>query len=427
MPAPDRFAPTAALARSAWLCAALAGAAALLGRPDLAVLAVPFAVHAAWAVLARPIRTPTASTARRQVALAEGQSVRVGVRLDPPGPHVALAWRDVPGDWADRSAVLDADAAGASVLVHPARWGRYRLAGPLVVVTDASLSWRWETTCEGVGIFVRPQALDLVGGGGVARPIGVTGQHTSTAPGDGSALSHVREFRPGDRLRRVNWRVTSRTGTLHVNATLTDRDTHVLVVVDTFGDLPGAEPGEATSLDLTARAVAAVSQHYLGLGDRVRLHDLGHRVTSLPAAAGPRQARLILEVLGRLDRSSGAPARERRVSALVPGTLVFFCSPLVDQRALAEVVRLKRLGAETVAIDTFPEHLGLSRRLPRAVAGDPWAAEAWVMVRLGRTASVDGLARLGIPVVPWRGPASLGGVLLALSAARSAPRTGPRA
>lgn len=419
------MAPTAALVRSAWLAAALAGAAALFARLDLALLAVPFVVHVAWAMLRRPPRAPRARPHHRQVGLAEGQAARVGVRLDERAAHVAVVWRGVPGDWAERSATLDADAVEVTQVVHPARWGRYRLPGAQVVVTDASLAWQAVTDADGIGLLVRPAALDLVGGGGIRRPIGVSGQHTSAAPGDGSALSHVREFRPGDRLRRVNWRVTSRTGTLHVNATLTDRDTHVLLVVDTLADLPGADPFEATSLDLAARAVAAVSQHYLGLGDRVRLHDLGHRFTSLPAGAGPRQARLVLEALGRLDRTREAGGAGRRVAGLVPGTLVFFCSPLVDARALAEVVRLKRLGAEVVAVDTFPEHLGTTARLPRS--GDSWVPEAWVMVRLRRRPALAGLARLGVPVVPWRGPASLAGVLLALSASRSAPRPGARA
>ena len=421
-----RFAPTQALLRAAWLGVALVGAAALLGRLDLALLAVPFVVQVAWSVAAKPQRTPSARPSRRQQALSEGQAVRVGVRLDEAQAHVTAAWPTIPGDWSDRAAVMDADTDEATLEVSPQRWGRYRLSGARVVVTDASLGWRADDRTDDVGVFVRPLARDLLGGSGVARPIGVTGQHTSAAPGDGSALSHVREFRPGDRLRRINWRVTSRTGALHVNATLTDRDTHVIVVADSLSDLPGAEPDEATSLDLMARAVAAVSQHYLGLGDRVRLHDLGHRIEPPPAGTGPRQARAILEALGRLDRTPAHHTFARRVPALVPGTLVFFCSPLLDRRALTELVRLKRLGAEVVAIDTFPERLGTTAALPAAVDSDSWVPEAWALVRLGRESEVA-LNRLGIPVVPWRGPASLAGVLLALASARSAPRAGARA
>ncbi|WP_232548393.1 DUF58 domain-containing protein [Propioniciclava soli] len=424
--AAGRWAPTAALVRSAALGVALVVAAAVLGRLDLAVLATPFVVHGAWALLTRPGTTPTARVRARQQALAEGRAARIGVRLNAPAPQVVAAWGDVPGDWAARSAVLDAKTDDVTLRLTPDRWGRHRLPGATVVLSDAAWAWRATLVTEETGLLVRPAALDLVGGSGVARPIGVTGQHTSAAPGDGSALSHVREFRPGDRLRRINWRVTSRKGGLHVNATLTDRDTHVLIVTDTGTDLPGVEREEATSLDLMARAVAAISQHYLGLGDRVRVHDLARRIPALPAGSGPRQARSILEALGRMERGGRARTPDRRVESLVPGTLVFFCSPLLHERAITELVRLTRGGAEVVCIDTFPERLGTKAGLPRRSADESWAAEAWQLRRLGRTATITGLNRIGVPVVPWRGPASLGGVLLAMAQARSAPRAGAR-
>lgn len=418
--------PRRALTRAAWLGVSLALGAAVFGRLDVAVLAAPFLTYVAWAVITVPTTTPRARASRRRQALAEGQAARVGVRLDEPAAQVVVSWADVPGDWVDRAAVLDANADAVSVRLTPDRWGRYGLPGATVVASDAAWAWRSVAATESIGLFVRPQALDLVGGAGVRRPIGVTGHHTSSAPGDGSALSHVREFRPGDRLRRINWRVTSRTGQVHVNATLTDRDTHVLIVTDASTDLPGVEREEATSLDLMARAVAAISQHYLGLGDRVRVHDLARRIPAMPAGSGPRQARSILAALGRMERGGKPRTPDRRVESLVPGTLVFFCSPLLNERAITELVRLTRMGAEAVCIDTFPERLGTVAGLPRAASDDAWVGEAWTLRRLGRTATITGLNRWGVPVVPWRGPASLRGVLLAMAEARTAPRRGAR-
>ena len=54
--------PTPALVRAGLASMAGAVAAVLLGRPDLLVLAVPLAVCAAGAVLARPARPPRAAT-----------------------------------------------------------------------------------------------------------------------------------------------------------------------------------------------------------------------------------------------------------------------------------------------------------------------------------------------------------------------------
>lgn len=59
----------------------------------------------------------------------------------------------------------------------------------------------------------------------VPRAEGLIGGHPSHRPGEGSDVAGVRPFVLGDRLRRINWRVTGRTGTLHVTSTYADRDT----------------------------------------------------------------------------------------------------------------------------------------------------------------------------------------------------------
>src|SRR5699024_12520605 len=107
------------------------------------------------------------------------------------------------------------------------------------------------------GVKVVPSAS--IGRSWVSVPslIGVSGAHVSARRGDGTALSEVREFRPGDRLHRINWRVTSRTGKLHTNATFTEQDTDVLIVTDTIADVqpaPWAPHDAPTSLALTIRA-----------------------------------------------------------------------------------------------------------------------------------------------------------------------------
>ena len=78
-------------------------------------------------------------------------------------------------------------------------------------------------------------------------------------------MAEVRPFRAGDRLRRINWPVSSRTGTLHVTATWSDRDTEVVLLLDTEHDLGISEgvDGRASSLDIAVRAAAAIAEHYL--------------------------------------------------------------------------------------------------------------------------------------------------------------------
>src|SRR5699024_1122999 len=114
------------------------------------------------------------------------------------------------------------------------RWGRVAVGPTHVFATDPLGAFRAQQTLPMLGVKVVPSASILEAPVSVPSPIVVSGAHLSARRGDGTALSEVREFRPGDRLHRINWRVTSRTGKLHTNATFTEQDTDVLIVTDTI-------------------------------------------------------------------------------------------------------------------------------------------------------------------------------------------------
>lgn len=270
-------------------------------------------------------------------------------------------------------------------------------------------------------LTVRPDVQRLEGATGVSRPIGISGIHRSRDRGDGTDLSDVRPFRAGDRLRRINWRVSSRARELHVNSMLVERDTDVLVVVDTLTEYGAGTRDAITSVDLAARALTAITAHYVGFGDRVAIHDVGGRLRRLRPGSGPCQAQAVLTALSRMRRQGSEERLFRRVPHVADGTLVFFLSTLLDPSVRDELVRLRRLGGEVVAVDTLPDGLGRAARIPD-FRPDTLLGEAWVLRRLERDDAVARLQELGIPVAPWRGPTSLAAVLRAMEAARSAPR-----
>jgi len=79
------------------------------------------------------------------------------------------------------------------------------------------------------------------------------------------------------------------------------------------------------------------------------------------------------------------------------------------------VARLGSRGLSTVVVDTMPDHLW-------ADGADVWSTLAWRVRRLTREREVSQLAAAGIPVVPWRGPASMDQVLRDVSRRARAPR-----
>lgn len=416
--------PTPALVRSLLLGTILGLAAVMLGQPGAAVMATPFVVHVAWALLTRPRGDKALVRIRpRLVAVHEEDSVPLRVDTDRPNWLLAVSWPLSYGLRLNPKSGALVTAATGKVVVEPHTWGRYQVGPPEVAVTDGSGSWRGSGDGPVASVVVRPAAAALEGSSGVTRPIGMAGSHPSATPGEGSSLADLREFRLGDRLRRINWRVTSRTGRLHVATMYTERDTDVLLVMDTLHDVPGGTAEDATSLDLAVRAVAALARHYIGFGDRVAVHDIGRRMRHVRAGSGPRQLLVTIDALSRIDRGTNPTYRGRPIRGVTPGTLVFFCSPFIDDTSVTEVGRLRKLGCEVVGVDTLPPAIGSARSLRQRRRREPgWLTEAWVLRRLERDEMFHRLTEAGVPVVPWRGTSSLAGVLATMERTRRAPR-----
>ena len=430
-----RTRPSAALVRAAVVAGAALTLAVLLGRPMLILVGLPML---AWAVVALARRV-----ARGEERGVTGPRMRVTrPTIEEAGTSAALA-TTAPGvlttvslplpphaDLAPRHGSLAGDGA-VRVRITGHRWGRVAVGPAHVLVTDVFGAFRAQQTLPVLGVKVLPSASILDAPVSVPSPIGISGAHLSARRGDGTALSEVREFRPGDRLHRINWRVTSRTGKLHTNATFTEQDTDVLIVTDTISDVqpaPWAPHDAPTSLDLTIRATTAVARHYLTAGDRVSLFDLGHLIGPVPAGTGPRQLRMLTDALSRAGREDSVTRPSRRLRHVRPGTLTVVCSPLLGNAAITQIGELVARGADVIVVDTMPASIGdvsvLTGR-PIKVAGsvsDRFWPEAWAMRRMLRERTVRELREAGVPVTAWEGPSSLAPILLSLSAARSAPR-----
>lgn len=418
---------TPAWRASLFLATTMVVLGALFHRFDLAALSSPFLVHVLRSVVGRP-RDAEWTLDQSAHHIVEGQSVNVEVACPGATGVLTLGWTPAALLRLAPAHGVVSGTATAGVRVEPLRWGRH-LTGPAVArIDDPSGAWRAQTTLDRVVVRVRPAASRMVGGSGVKSPLGLNGAHLSSVRGEGTEIAELREYRPGDRMRRIAWRVSSRTEDLHVVDSLTERETDVLVVLDT--QHPAQELGMVpdSSLDIAIRATMALTQHYLDFGDRVGVHDLGRRVGGMPLRSGPHQARVLNELVSRAVRGEAAGKL-----ALNPtprprsGALVFVCSPLLDEDVITEIGRLRNLGSELVVIDTLPSSLsaaGLPRgtMLSAQTAQDSNLVAAWSLRRMRRDAVVDELRAHGVPVTAWHGPTSLAAVLLAMEQADRAPR-----
>jgi uncharacterized protein (DUF58 family) len=421
--------PTAAVLRVSVLPAALAALAVLLRRADLLVLVAPLAL-AAVPLVRRPAGRPRGALEVPQGWVPEGEPVpaTVGV-VDAEGAQTAALELATP-DWVRP----DPGTVAAGVL-RPAgvqlsvplrltarRWG-WSAVGPGTLVLSAcgGLLRAGPAPVAPGRVRVVPLSARYAGAELLPRARGAVGLHRSQRLGEGTELAGIRPFAPGDRIRRVNWRTSLRTGELQVNATTTERDAAVLLLLDARFDAgtSGGVDGHASGVDVAVRATAALTAFYLGLGDRVGLVAAAATTRVLPARTGRGQLERVLSALlgTSAPGSGGAEPRLAVPPDLDPRALVLVVSPLVGRAVFERCAALAQAGHAVVVVDTLP---------PDALPddGDPWAGPVGRLWLLERATRIGQLQLLGVPVVPWQGSGSLDAVLVELT--RAAARSGGR-
>ena len=437
--------PTRALGRALAIGLVVLVAAAFAGRGDLAVLGTPLVALVVWSFVTRPTAPPTATSRVSGHVAQEGDSLTWRVDV-----HVVPGLRDVaahlPGDrWTTTTpehghvtgAVGEGRSVPVAVVARSDRWGVRRL-GPAQVGAFgdfASFAWTWPAQ-QGETVATVPTPGTFTSRAGLPHPVGLVGQHRGARPGGGTELADIRPFRTGDRLRRIHWPVSLRTGALHVTTTYADQDAEVRVVVDAIRDLGERDPslGRRSSLDVAVEAAGAVAAHYLGTGDRVGLSVLGGGgAVEVPAVGGHRQLSRVLLGLGRAEPSRGTLGEERALRAqlgrtIPPGAFVVLLSALVSAEPLSHAVRLARSGHAVVVVDTLPPELsGMDATDDAVVAAtgveDPRLARlVWRLRLLDREREAHRCSAAGVPVLAWRGPGSLDTVLRQATRRSRGPR-----
>jgi uncharacterized protein (DUF58 family) len=430
--APTRWHATSSLSRSLIVGGLGAALALAAGRPGLVVLVAPLLLMAALALVHKPVVEPRVFSTPARQQLHEGQGTRLRLethdlddvehvtRMMSPQPF--LAAHPVDGVFGQ---LLSRGEAVAPFEVSPRRWGTRSVGGEKVAMTTAWAGYRWgPVALMGREVGVLPTVTHVRSGGEAPQPIGLIGAHRSRRDGDGTEFSSIRRFHAGDRLRRINWRVSLRQGTLHVESTRAEEDTAVLVIVDALADYGESEGvgGAASSLDVTVRAASSLAEQYIGGGDRVALRVLSPGGEYAGYGTGTRHLRRILILLSRIrpgiPRDVAIDQIDFRATA---GTVVVVISPMLSEPLATATVRLVRRGLPVIVVDPLPPG-----STPSAYPGsEAKVAElAWRMRLLDRSHLLTQLAAAGCPVVPWNGPRTLEEVLRRLARRAAMPRVG---
>jgi uncharacterized protein (DUF58 family) len=395
-----RLAAYAALAASG-LVAGLA-----LGRVEPVALAAPFALGLVAAAMAgREPRVSARLSLDRERAI-EGDEVTATIELSGDAARLELLLvlpeELTTGDDTARAIHLRAkEERTIELKLRCERWGALPV-GPLLVRARDVLAFRsWEANVgEAQHLRVYPSEETLRS---LVPPLETqvfAGNQVARVRGEGIEFADLRVWQPGDRIRRVNWRASALRGELWVNEQHPERNTDVVLFLDTFAEVRAH--GRSTH-DRAVRAAATLAHVYLQRKDRVGLVGFGGYLSWILPQSGARQLYAIADTLLTSDIVHSFALRGVDVlppRTLPPKALVLALTPLLDDRTAAALLDLRARGYDLIVVEVSPVEI---------VAPEPGsrlelAHRLW---RLSREALRWRYEQVGVPVVLWRDDAPL--------------------
>lgn len=220
------------------------------------------------------------SVERTGLSIGETTPVTLEATLEEPVPATV----DVEGGLPAAATVdeplelrLDPGTAGTEAETGTVSWpvaGRHRFGEATVTVSDGAFR---ETVTLGTTptVTVDPAGPhDVYVGTGSGRVGMADGEHDVGPLGSGQEPEEVREYVPGDRLDRIDWKTTARLGTTHVREYESYTNRRMLLVVDHRESLSVGPPDE-TKLDYLREAALGMTKSARHVGDPVGLLTVG--------------------------------------------------------------------------------------------------------------------------------------------------------
>ena len=408
----------------AGLAAFALAAALVLGQPELVAVAAPFALLlvVGLGLAHRPRVDVSVDVASERALEGDEVPVRVSLRAETvverldvllPLPH-GLELPPEENPVAVR--LREGEERELRFRLRCARWGGYAPGEVVLRARDALGLVSFEGlagTRSPLKVYPRPEHLLAL-----LKPLEpqvFAGNQVARVKGDGIEFADIRPFAPGDRVRRVNWRASARRRELVVNEMHPERNTDVILFVDSFSEARGDRDG---TLDLTVRAAAALAKHYLERKDRVGLVGFGGVLNWLLPASGLVQHYRIVDALLDTEIVLNYAWKDIDViprRTLPPKALVLALTPLLDDRSVHALLDLRARGFDLAIVEVSP--------LPFAAAGEDEAAaighRIWTMKRAALRGRFESA---GVPVVEWHADEPLAAALGEVSAFRRRAR-----
>ncbi len=389
----------ARLGAYAGLAATAFVAALALRRPELAVLAAPFAVLVALGVRMPPPTLRAWVEIDRERALEGDEldaivTVRAETAVDRLEIGLALPDGLELADGRNPVAIhLDAgEERELPLRLRCSRWTSAEVGEVWLRARDRVGLVRYEGRIDRrrpLRIYPTPERLRRLLA--PARTQATTGSEVARVRGEGMEFADTRPFVPGDRVRSVNWRATARRGSLVVNERHPERNADVVIFLDSFAEARATDQG---TFEHAVRAAATLVSGFLERRDRVGLVAFGGILRWLQPGGGLVQRYRLVDALletGIEFSYAWKDVNTLPARTLPPGSLVIALTPLLDERSVSALVDLRGRGHDLVVLEVSPEPYVV----PSMEPADVVATRLWRLQRAELRARFE---RLGVAV-----------------------------
>lgn len=225
-------------------------------------------------------------------------------------------------------------------------------------------------------------------------------RHRTSDHGLSTEFVEHREYRRGDELRSIDWRVLARTERLYVKVHEMESNMRVHLVVDTSASMRvPPEQGLPGKLDLACAIAGALTVMVQGQQDAVGLLCLGDRIDEhIPARQGPQHRRLLFEHLAKPPGGGGGSLGDLLLESAprfgTRGMIMLLTDALDPVEPLGRALKRLRAQQQDVTVIQildrqeldFPFDRLTEFRHPESgarVVGDPAVLRAKYLERLG--------------------------------------------
>ncbi len=229
----------------------------------------------------------------------------------------------------------------------PLRRGLYELSALKLITTDLIGLFEFATSvAQPQQLLVYPKPIPLPDMWRTATASRGSYQTTRRTPGPGPDLYGVREYIPGDDLRKIHWKATAHRGKLTVIEREQAQKVAATVVLDLSANAHTGW-GNESSLEYGVTLAASLLAQALQQDRRATLIAHGAIDYSVPASKHPNQQMQFLDALARVQadcqQSLRSLVNEKRRQLYQAGSVVVI-SPQVGQSMMALVTTLQKWG-----------------------------------------------------------------------------------